>query len=99
MDEENPSLSDVAQVAAVLAERGLLMRGLVDDRFPPLSGGPCGPQTRLPAQRSRRHRPVASCSSPRRPLPYYPSCEGHPHKRHAVSAFSLDRVSPSGFGG
>ena len=28
MEEANPSLSDVAQIAAVLAERGLLMRGL-----------------------------------------------------------------------
>ena len=28
MDEANPSLSDVAQIAAVLAERGLLIRGL-----------------------------------------------------------------------
>ena len=27
-DEANPSLSDVAQIATVLAERGLLMRGL-----------------------------------------------------------------------
>ena len=27
MAEENPSLSDVAQITAVLAERGLLMRG------------------------------------------------------------------------
>jgi hypothetical protein len=27
MDEENPSLTDVAQVAALLAERGLLRRG------------------------------------------------------------------------
>ena len=28
MDEANPSLTDVAQVAALLAERGMLMRGL-----------------------------------------------------------------------
>jgi len=28
MAEGNPSLADVAQIAAVLAERGLLMRGL-----------------------------------------------------------------------
>ena len=28
MDEEKPSLSDVAQVAGLLAERALLMRGL-----------------------------------------------------------------------
>ena len=28
MAEANPSLSDVAQIAAVLAERGLLTRGL-----------------------------------------------------------------------
>lgn len=28
MDEASPSLADVAQVAALLAERGLLMRGL-----------------------------------------------------------------------
>jgi len=28
MAEANPTLADVAQIAAVLAERGLLMRGL-----------------------------------------------------------------------
>ena len=28
MAEENPSLADLAQITAVLAERGLLMRGL-----------------------------------------------------------------------
>jgi hypothetical protein len=28
MDEANPSLADVAQVAALLAERDLMMRGL-----------------------------------------------------------------------
>jgi len=28
MVEANPTLADVAQIAAVLAERGLLMRGL-----------------------------------------------------------------------
>jgi hypothetical protein len=28
MEEEKPSLADVAQVAALLAERGLVMRGL-----------------------------------------------------------------------
>jgi len=28
MAEENPSLADLAQITAVLAERGLLIRGL-----------------------------------------------------------------------
>ena len=34
VDEAGPSLADVAQVAALLAERSLLMRGLQDDRLP-----------------------------------------------------------------